>query len=199
MKYGYMRTSTKEQNEQRQVYAMHEEGIVDENIYMDKMSGKDFNRPEYQKLVKNLQKGDILYILSIDRLGRNYDDIIEQWHLITKEIEADIVVIDMPLLNTTTKNNDLTGRFVADLVLQILSYVAQKEREAIKARQMYGIQKARDEGRYRKMDASDEDFMECKKLVDEGKIAVTTACSRLGITRGAWYYRLKIYERDGVL
>lgn len=191
MKYGYMRTSTKEQNEQRQVYAMHEEGIADENIYMDKMSGKDFNRPEYQKLVKNLQKGDILYILSIDRLGRNYDDIIEQWHLITKEIEADIVVIDMPLLNTTTKNNDLTGRFVADLVLQILSYVAQKEREAIKARQMYGIQKARDEGRYRKKDIDMDLFRKLKKEVDDGKITVVEASKQLGMTRGNWYYMIK--------
>lgn len=191
MKYGYMRTSTKEQNEQRQVYAMHEEGIADENIYMDKMSGKDFNRPEYQKLVKNLQKGDILYILSIDRLGRNYDDIIEQWHLITKEIEADIVVIDMPLLNTTTKNNDLTGRFVADLVLQILSYVAQKEREAIKARQMYGIQKARDEGRYRKKDIDMDLFRELREKVDNGEMTVVEASKQLGMNRSNWYYMIK--------
>lgn len=191
MKYGYIRCSTKEQNEQRQVHAMHEIGIETENIFMDKLSGKDFNRPEYQRLISTLQKGDILYVLSIDRLGRNYDDIIDQWRHITKDIEADIIVLDMPLLDTTQKANDLTGRFVADLVLQILCYVAQTERESIKSRQKYGIDIAVKEGRYRKKDIDMDLFRKLKKEVDDGKITVVEASKQLGMTRGNWYYMIK--------
>ena len=126
MKIGYVRVSTVDQNEARQIEAMKTDGV--EKIYMDKKSGKDFNRPEYQKMIASLQKGDILVIHSIDRLGRNYEEIIAEWRRITKEIEADIIVQDMPLLNTT-QNKDLTGTLIADIVLQLLSYVAQRERE----------------------------------------------------------------------
>ena len=190
-KVGYARVSTREQHLDRQIAALTNIGIPMDNIYMDKQSGKDFERPNYKKMVSELQEGDILYTLSIDRLGRNYDDIIEQWQYITKEIKADIVILDMPLLDTTTKNSDLTGKFIADLVLQILSYVAQKEREAIKARQMYGIQKAKEAGRFAKMEWDMDLFMRLKNDVDNGYLTVTSACKELGITRMTWYNKLK--------
>ncbi len=143
--YGYIRVSTKEQNEDRQVDALKAYEIPQKNVFMDKQSGKDFERPAYQQLIRKLKKGDVLIIKSIDRLGRNYDEIIEQWRVITKQIDADIVVIDMPLLDTRV-GKDLTGKFVADLVLQILSYVAQTEREAIRQRQAEGIAAAKARG-----------------------------------------------------
>ncbi len=143
--YGYIRVSTKEQNEDRQVDALKVYEIPSKNVFMDKQSGKDFERPAYQQLIRKLKKGDVLIIKSIDRLGRNYDEIIEQWRVITKQIDADIVVIDMPLLDTRV-GKDLTGKFVADLVLQILSYVAQTEREAIRQRQAEGIAAAKARG-----------------------------------------------------
>ena len=143
--YGYIRVSTKEQNEDRQVDALKAYEIPQKNVFMDKQSGKDFERPAYQQLIRKLKKGDVLIIKSIDRLGRNYDEIIEQWRVITKQVVADIVVIDMPLLDTRV-GKDLTGKFVADLVLQILSYVAQTEREAIRQRQAEGIAAAKARG-----------------------------------------------------
>lgn len=143
--YGYIRVSTKEQNEDRQVDALKVYEIPQKNVFMDKQSGKDFERPAYQQLIRKLKKGDVLIIKSIDRLGRNYDEIIEQWRVITKQVDADIVVIDMPLLDTRV-GKDLTGKFVADLVLQILSYVAQTEREAIRQRQAEGIAAAKARG-----------------------------------------------------
>lgn len=141
--YGYARVSTKDQNEDRQLLALEEFSISRSQIYVDKISGKDFNRPQYQRLMKRLKSGDLLVIKSIDRLGRNYEEIQNQWRLITKEKFVDIVVLDMPLLDTRKSGKDLTGTFVADLVLQILSYVAQTERENIKQRQMEGIAAAR--------------------------------------------------------
>lgn len=141
--YGYARVSTKDQNEDRQLLALEEFSISRNQIYVDKISGKDFNRPQYQRLMKRLKSGDLLVIKSIDRLGRNYEEIQNQWRLITKEKFVDIVVLDMPLLDTRKSGKDLTGTFVADLVLQILSYVAQTERENIKQRQMEGIAAAR--------------------------------------------------------
>ena len=146
MKVGYVRVSTADQNEARQIEAMKTDGV--EKIYMDKKSGKDFNRPEYQKMIASLHKGDILIIHSIDRLGRNYEEIIAEWRKITKEIEADIIVQDMPLLNTT-QNKDLTGTLIADIVLQLLSYVAQRERENIRQRQKEGIAIAKSQGKYK--------------------------------------------------
>lgn len=142
---GYVRVSTREQNEDRQVIAMREFGIPEEHILVEKQSGKDFNRPIYQSIVASLRPGDILVIKSIDRLGRNYEEIIEQWRIITKEKKAAIVVIDMPLLDTR-KEHDLTGTLVADLVLQLLSYVAETERRFIKQRQAEGIAAARARG-----------------------------------------------------
>ena len=143
--YGYVRVSTKEQNEARQVIAMQEFGIDDKHIILDKQSGRDFNRPKYQKLIRRLKKGDTLVIKSIDRLGRNYDEIIEQWRIITKEKQAAIVVLDMPLLDTR-QGRDLTGTLIADIVLQLLSYVAQTEREFIRQRQAEGIAAAKAKG-----------------------------------------------------
>ena len=129
--FGYIRVSTREQNEARQVVALHEFGITDEYIFMDKLSGKDFNRPAYQVLLHSLQPGDVLVIKSIDRLGRNYEEILDQWRIITKEKQAAIVVLDMPLLDTRS-NRDLTGTLIADIVLQLLSYVAETERAFIR-------------------------------------------------------------------
>lgn len=143
--YGYIRVSTKEQNEDRQRLAMHEFGIADRELYMDKQSGKNFERPNYKKLIRKLKPGDSLVIKSIDRLGRNYEEILEQWRIITREKKAAIVVLDMPLLDTR-QGRDLTGTLIADIVLQLLSYVAQTEREFIHQRQAEGIAAAKARG-----------------------------------------------------
>ena len=143
--YGYIRVSTKEQNEDRQWLAMREFGINDRDIFMDKQSGKDFERPKYKRLIKRLKPGDTLVIKSIDRLGRNYEEILEQWRIITREKKAAIVVLDMPLLDTR-QGRDLTGTLIADIVLQLLSYVAQTEREFIRQRQAEGIAAAKARG-----------------------------------------------------
>ena len=143
--YGYVRVSTRDQNEARQLVAMKEFGISDDCVYMDKQSGKDFNRPKYQELIQRLQPNDVLVVKSIDRLGRNYEDILEQWRVITKEKQAAIVVIDMPLLDTR-QGKDLTGTLIADIVLQLLSYVAETERNFIRQRQAEGIAAAKARG-----------------------------------------------------
>ena len=143
--YGYVRVSSIDQNEDRQLIVMNENKVPKGNVYIDKQSGKDFERPQYKKLVKKLNAGDLLYILSIDRLGRNYEDIQKQWRILTKDIGIDICVIDMPLLDTRN-GKDLMGTFIADLVLQILSFVAQNERENIKKRQAQGISAAKAKG-----------------------------------------------------
>ena len=143
--YGYVRVSSTDQNEERQMVALAEAGVPEKNIFLDKQSGKSFDRPQYKKLVKKLKSGDLLYVLSIDRLGRNYEEIQNQWRVITKEIGADICVLDMPLLDTR-QGKDLMGTFIADLVLQILSFVAQSERENIKKRQEQGIATAKAKG-----------------------------------------------------
>lgn len=143
--YGYIRVSTREQNEDRQVIALSLCEIPKKNIYMDKMSGKDFNRPAYKRLLKRLKPGDVLIVKSIDRLGRNYEEILEQWRIITKEKKTYIRVLDMPLLDTSM-HRDLTGTLIADIVLQLLSYVAQSERDNIKQRQLEGIAAARAKG-----------------------------------------------------
>lgn len=143
--YGYVRVSSMDQNEDRQMVALSEAGVSEKNIFMDKLSGKSFDRPQYKKLVKKLKTGDLLYILSIDRLGKNYEEIQNQWRIITKEKGADICVLDMPLLDTR-QGKDLMGTFIADLVLQILSFVAQSERENIRKRQEQGIAAAKARG-----------------------------------------------------
>ena len=142
-KYGYVRVSSREQNEARQLDALAPYEIPQKNLFVEKKSGKDFDRPVYKRLMKRLRPGDLLIIKSIDRLGRDYDEILKEWRHITKEVGADILVLDMPLLDTRTKDRDLTGTFIADLVLQILSYVAQTERENIHQRQMEGIAAAK--------------------------------------------------------
>ena len=144
--YGYVRVSTREQNEHRQLIAMRDFGITDGNIYLDKQSGKDFNRVSYRKLLKKIRPGDTLVIKSIDRLGRDYGEILEQWRIITKEKQTAVVVLDIPLLDTRQKDRDLTGTLIADLMLQILSYVAQTEREFIRQRQAEGIAAAKVRG-----------------------------------------------------
>lgn len=145
MVYGYVRVSSTDQNEDRQMIALKEKRVLEKNIFMDKQSGKNFERPQYKKLIRKLREGDLLYILSIDRLGRNYEEIQEQWRVVTKEIGTDICVIDMPLLDTRN-GKDLMGTFIADLVLQILSFVAQNERENIRKRQAEGIAAAKARG-----------------------------------------------------
>lgn len=193
MKVGYVRVSTVDQNEARQIEAMKVDGV--EKIYMDKKSGKDFNRPEYQKMITSLQKGDILVIHSIDRLGRNYEEIITEWRKITKEIEADIIVQDMPLLNTT-QNKDLTGTLIADIVLQLLSYVAQRERENIRQRQKEGIAIAKAQGKYKgraQKEIDKELFKETKRSWQRGEITKVQFAEIMGVSRSTLY---KLLEGD---
>lgn len=183
MKIGYVRVSTVEQNEDRQIKAMQEDGV--EKIYMDKQSGKDFNRPEYKKMISGLRQGDVLVLHSIDRLGRNYEEILEQWRVITKEIKADVIVQDMPLLNTTI-SKDLDGTFIADLVLQILSYVSAKERENIRRRQKEGIAIAKAKGVYKggKSKQIDEELFAMNLVrYRNGEITKTEFSSALGVSR----------------
>lgn len=143
--YGYVRVSSRDQNEDRQIVALSEFHLPDKNIFLDKQSGKDFNRPAYRRLMRKLRQGDLLIVKSIDRLGRNYEEILDQWRVITKEKRADIKVLDMPLLDTR-QSADLTGTLISDIVLQLLSYVAQTERENIKQRQAEGIAAAKARG-----------------------------------------------------
>lgn len=143
--YGYVRVSTREQNEDRQMIALDQKKVLKENIYMDKQSGKDFERPRYRLMLKKLEEGDLLYIKSIDRLGRNYEEILEQWRILTKDKKIDIVVLDMPLLDTR-RGKDLMGTFLSDIVLQVLSFVAENERGNIRQRQKEGIEAAKQRG-----------------------------------------------------
>lgn len=148
MKYGYVRVSTKEQNIDRQLVEMYAQGLNDKTIFIDKQSGKDFERDEYQKLKKKLKSGDLLIIKSIDRLGRNYDMIIDEWRTLVNDMNVDIQVLDMPLLDTRTEGKNLVGKFISDIVLQILSFVAENERENIKKRQAEGIRIAKEKGKH---------------------------------------------------
>lgn len=196
--YGYIRVSTKEQCEERQLIALREFPVPDENIFMDKLSGKDFNRPQYKKLLRKLKRGDILVIKSIDRLGRNYEEILNQWRIITKEKQADIVVLDMPLLDTRQTGRDLTGTFVADLVLQILSYVAQTERENIRQRQMEGIAAAKlrgvQFGRPRK--PVPENFFDLKEQWERKEISSRKAAKELHIAQDTFLRWVHERERE---
>jgi len=182
--YGYARVSTREQSENRQLVAMRDFGISDGNILLDKQSGRDFNRPAYRRLLNKLKPGDILVIKSIDRLGRNYDEILEQWRIITKEKQTAIVVLDIPLLDTRQKDRDLTGTFIADLVLQILSYVAQQEREFIRQRQAEGIATAKEKGTKfgRKPMERPKTFIEIREAWENKIISAREAARQLGIT-----------------
>ena len=185
MVYGYVRVSTKEQCEDRQLIALREFPVAENHIFMDKLSGKDFNRPQYQKLIQRLKPHDILVVKSIDRLGRNYDEILDQWRVFTKSRQADIVVLDMPLLDTRQTGRDLTGTFVADLVLQILSYVAQTERENIRQRQQEGIAAARLRGvrfgRPRKQVPAEFEWV--RQQWEQGRITSRQAARQLGVAQ----------------
>ena len=193
--YGYIRVSSQDQNEDRQLIAMREKQIPSENIYTDKLSGKDFQRPQYQALLTKLRQGDLLYILSIDRLGRNYNDIQEQWRIIAKEKGADIVVIDMPLLDTRL-NKDLMGTFIADIVLQILSFVAHNERDSIRKRQAEGIKSARARGVKfgRSIKKSPDNFGTIVKLWEQGKIQISEVLEQTGFSESTFYRRLREYR-----
>lgn len=184
MKIGYARVSSKEQNLDRQLKSLTDAGC--EKIYCDKQSGKDFERKEYQKMVDELKEDDVVYLHSLDRLGRNYDMIIEEWRKITRK--ANIIVLDMPLLDTTA-GKDLTGKFIADLVLQILSYVAESERQNIKKRQAEGIAIAKAKGIYkgRPTETNFELFEKLKISYENGEITITEMAKELGVSRGKIY------------
>lgn len=181
--YGYARVSSKDQNEARQIIALSQFPVKKENIYIDKFSGKDFDRPKYSELIKILKEQDILVIKEIDRLGRNYEEILEQWRVITKEIKADIVVLDMPLLDTRTRKENLTGTFIADLVLQILSYVAETERQSIKQRQREGIEAARGVKFGRPCIPIPEEFYDLKEKWLNKKITSREAATTINVSQ----------------
>lgn len=196
MEYGYARVSTREQNEERQLIALREFGLNDGQIILDKQSGKDFDRRGYRRLLRKLKDGDTFVIKSIDRLGRNYEEILEQWRVITKEKKAAIVVLDMPLLDTR-KSRDLTGTLIADIVLQLLSYVAQTEREFIRQRQAEGIAAAKAQGvkfgRPRK--ALPEGFSEVKARWERGELSARAAGRLLGISHRSFLLWVQDDER----
>ena len=194
--YGYIRVSSKDQNEDRQLIALHGRGVKDDYIYIDKKSGKDFNRPQYKKLMKKLKPGDLLMIQSIDRLGRNYEEVQNQWRVLTKEKEVDICVIDMPLLDTR-QGKDLLGTFIADLVLQILSFVAQNEREYIRKRQAEGIAAAKAKGiRFGRVPKPlPENFHAVYQRWKSGEITGTAAAKECGMPLATFRYRAEIYEK----
>lgn len=185
MRYGYIRVSTKEQNIDRQLSAILKEGIEMNNIFIDKASGKDFKRKSYNKLIKNLKENDDLYIKSIDRLGRNYDEIIKEWNQITKKTGANIIVIDFPLLDTREKKDkDITGKFLSDIVLQILSYVAQVERENIRQRQKESIIEAQKRGVKfgRPKRKKPENYTQIYNLWETGEISLRQAAKELNVS-----------------
>lgn len=190
--YGYIRVSSTDQNEDRQRVALGQKDILPRNIYMDKQSGKDFERPRYRELVKRLRPGDLLYILSIDRLGRNYKEIQEQWRILTKIKDVDICVIDMPLLDTRTAK-DLMGTFIADLVLQILSFVAENERVNIKKRQEQGIAAAKAKGvRFgRPKKPVPEDFSEIVRRWERQELNIKDVLLLCGMSNATFYRRLR--------
>lgn len=182
--YGYARVSTRDQNEERQLLMLRAFPVAERNIFTDKVSGKDFNRPQYRRLVRRLAQGDVLVVSAIDRLGRNYEEIMEQWRIITKERHADIVVLDMPLLDTRSRGRDLTGTFIADLVLQILSYVAETERVNIKKRQQQGIAAAKQRGvRFGAPPKPIPDgYPTLAERVDRGELSTNAAARQLGVS-----------------
>ena len=193
--YGYVRVSSRDQNEDRQLIAMKKLGVPESGIYMDKESGRDFDRPMYREMVQKLERGDLVYIKSIDRLGRNYKEIVEQWQHLTRVKEADIVVIDMPLLDTR-RGKDLLGTFLSDIVLQVLSFVAENERDNIRSRQREGIEAARERGvRFgRPVLPMPEDFEEIIRALRKGEITAAEAARRCGFSRATLYSRIAKLE-----
>ncbi|MBO5170367.1 MAG: recombinase family protein [Oscillospiraceae bacterium] len=198
--YGYIRVSTKEQNEDRQRIAMEEAGVPERNVYMDKQSGKDFNRPQYRKLLRKLKKDDLLYVGSIDRLGRNYEEILQQWRYLTKDKGIDIVVLDMPLLDTR-RGKDLMGTFLSDIVLQVLSFVAENERTNIRQRQAEGIAAAKARGvRFgRPPQPLPPNFHSVFQQWRQGQITGTAAARECGMPLSTFRYRAEIYKNSKLL
>ena len=198
--YGYIRVSSRDQNEDRQLIAMREIDVPEKNIYTDKQSGKDFERPQYKKLVRKLKRDDLLYIKSIDRLGRNYEEIQNQWRILTKDKGVDICVIDMPLLDTR-RGKDLVGTFLSDIVLQVLSFVAENERVNIRARQAEGIAAAKARGvRFgRPPRPLPENYHSAYQRWKAGKITGTAAARECGMPLSTFRYRAAIYEKSKLL
>ena len=198
--YGYIRVSSVDQNEDRQLVALHGKGVADKNIFMDKQSGKDFERPQYKRMVKKLKPGDLLYVLSIDRLGRDYEVVREQWRVLTKEKRVDIRVLDMPLLDTR-QGKDLMDTFIADLVLQILSFVAQSERESIKKRQAEGIAAAKARGVKfgRPPLPLPENFHDAHRDWRSKKLTLRQAAERCAMPEGTFYAKAVRLERGDTL
>ena len=193
--YGYIRVSSRDQNEDRQLIALKEVGVQDKNIYLDKQSGKDFNRPQYKRLLRKLKKDDLLYIKSIDRLGRNYEEILQQWRVLTKEKGIDIVVLDMPLLDTR-RGKDLMGTFLSDIVLQVLSFVAENERTNIRQRQAEGIAAAKAKGVKfgRPPLPLPENFYEVHKAWRTKKITLKQAAEACNMPVGTFYGKARKFE-----
>ena len=193
--YGYVRVSSADQNEDRQMIALREADVPEKNIFLDKQSGKDFERPNYKKMVRKLKAGDLLYILSIDRLGRNYEEIQKQWRILTKEIGVDICVLDMPLLDTRN-GKDLMGTFIADLVLQILSFVAQSVRENIRKRQAEGIAAAKAKGGKfgRPEKEVPDDFGKIVRSWEQKKLPFEEVLMKCGMSEATFYRKLREYR-----
>lgn len=193
--YGYVRVSSADQNEERQMIALKKVAVPEKNIYLDKQSGKDFERPNYKKLVKKLKAGDLLYVLSIDRLGRNYEEIQKQWRILSKEIGIDICVLDMPLLDTRN-GKDLMGTFIADLVLQILSFVAQSERENIKKRQAEGIAVAKARGvKFGRPEKKiPNDFEKIVNAWEQNRLSFSEVLKQCNMSEATFYRRLREYR-----
>ena len=200
MVYGYVRVSAKDQNEDRQIIAMREVGVSEKNIYMDKQSGKDFKRKQYKRLVRKMKKDDLLYIKSIDRLGRNYEEIIKQWRYLTKEKRIDFIVLDMPLLDTR-RGKDLMGTFLSDIVLQVLSFVAENERSNIRQRQAEGIAAAKARGVKfgRPPKPLPENFHTIYQRWRNGKITGTKAAEECNMPITTFRYKADIYEKTNFL
>lgn len=198
--YGYVRVSTKDQNEDRQLIALQEMSIPEKNIFVDKQSGKDFKRPMYKRMLRKIKKDDLLYVKSIDRLGRNYAEILEQWRILTKEKGIDIVVLDMPLLDPR-RGKDLMGTFLSDIVLQVLSFVAENERTNIRQRQAEGIAAAKKRGvRFgRPLSPLPENFHEIYQQWKNGKITGLAAARACGMPMSTFRYRAEVYEKAKLL
>ena len=198
--YGYVRVSTREQNEGRQLIAMAELSVPAKNIFLDKQSGKDFERPQYKRLVNKLKPDDLLYIKSIDRLGRNYEEILEQWRVLTKEKQIDIVVLDMPLLDTR-RGKDLMGTFLSDIVLKVLSFVAENERANIRQRQAEGIAAAKARGvRFgRPPRPLPENYYSAYQRWKSGSITGTAAAKECGMPLSTFRYQAELFEKAGIL
>lgn len=195
--YGYVRVSSKDQNEDRQMSTMREMQVPEENIYIDKQSGKDFNRPQYKRLLRRIKPDDLIYIKSIDRLGRNYTEILDQWKVITKDKRVDLYVMDMPILDTRREKN-LLGTFISDLVLALLSYVAENERNNIRQRQAEGIAAAKARGVHfgRRPNPLPENFYEVYQQWKMKKISVSEAAKQCGMPQNTFFERARAYEKS---